>query len=138
MSPFKLAIAIALLLVSGACLGNSPARMAMDASEIRAQFPQLFRVGPGNGETAKTPAKDSWASRPGDVTARFATAPGAPRRQQELRGACERSESAFCYDVAERRAVYRPARELMPRLQGLRAESVSLHRQEIRFKYSFR
>jgi len=35
-------------------------------------------------------------------------------------------------------AVYRPARDLMPRFRGLRAESVSLHRDEIRFKYTFR
>jgi hypothetical protein len=54
------------------------------------------------------------------------------------RGACEAAASDLCFDAAERRVVYRPARKLMPQLDGLTAESVSLRANRITFKYSFR
>src|SRR5512147_1251063 len=41
------------------------------------------------------------------------------------RSACERSRSDLCYDLAEARIVYRPARAYMPRLGPLAPESVS-------------
>lgn len=53
------------------------------------------------------------------------------------RGSCEHATD-LCYDLAEGRVVYRPARAYMPALEGLRAESVSLRRDRIVFKYSFR
>lgn len=52
-------------------------------------------------------------------------------------GACDNSTSALCYDMADRRVVYRPARQYMPKFDGLQAESVSLRRDRIVFKYSF-
>ena len=55
-----------------------------------------------------------------------------------LRGACEHSTSDLCYDLSDRRIVYRPVRQYMPKLDGLTAENVSLRRDMIRFKYSFR
>lgn len=54
------------------------------------------------------------------------------------RGACERSTTDLCYDLADRRIDYRPARQYMPQLAGFTAESVSLRRDSIRFKYSFK
>lgn len=54
------------------------------------------------------------------------------------RGACDQHARALCYDATERRIVYRPARELMPAIEGLRAESVSLRHGRITLKYSFR
>lgn len=54
------------------------------------------------------------------------------------RGACERHAATLCYDAADGRVVYRPARRYMPRIDGLRAESISLRRDRIVFKYSFR
>ena len=61
--------------------------------------------------------------------------------EQERRlpkGACEHNATALCYDLADRRVVYRPARKLMPQFDGLRAESVSLRHDKIVLKYSFR
>ena len=63
------------------------------------------------------------------------------REEQERRlpkGACEHNATALCYDLADRRVVYRPARKLMPQFDGLRAESVSLRHDKIVLKYSFR
>jgi len=63
------------------------------------------------------------------------------REEQERRGprgACEYTTTAVCYDLAGGHIVYRPARNYMPRFEGLRAESVSLRRDRIIFRYSFR
>ncbi|HUP97003.1 MAG TPA: hypothetical protein VM073_03635 [Usitatibacter sp.] len=63
------------------------------------------------------------------------------REEQERRlpqGACEHNATALCYDLADRRVVYRPARKYMPQFEGLRAESVSLRHDKLLLKYSFR
>ena len=52
-------------------------------------------------------------------------------------GACETHGRDLCYDLADRRIVYRP-RHLMPESDGLKAESVSLRRNRLTFKDSFR
>lgn len=54
------------------------------------------------------------------------------------RSDCEFTAKDLCYDLADRRIVYRPARNYMPDVDGLRAESVSLRHNRIVFKYSFR
>jgi hypothetical protein len=62
------------------------------------------------------------------------------REELESRGpraGCEHAVD-LCYDLTEGRVVYRPARALMPAVEGLRAESVSLRRDRIVFRYSFR
>ena len=63
------------------------------------------------------------------------------REEQERRlpkGGCEQNATTLCYDLADRRVVYRPARLLMPQFEGLRAESVSLRHDKVVLKYSFR
>ncbi len=62
------------------------------------------------------------------------------REELESRGpraSCETATTDLCYDLAGGRVVYRRAREYMPRIEGLRAESVSVKRDRIIFKYSF-
>ena len=54
------------------------------------------------------------------------------------RGACDFTNKDVCYDLADGRLVYRPARQYMPAVDGLRAESVTLRHNRIVFKYSFR
>ena len=61
--------------------------------------------------------------------------------EQERRGPsgdCQHNATALCYDLADRRVVYRPARAYMPQFEGLRAESVSLRHNKVVLKYSFR
>ena len=62
-------------------------------------------------------------------------------RQEEVfrgpKGACEVSASDLCYDLANGRVVYRKARAYMPKIDGLKAENISVKRDRIVFKYSF-
>lgn len=53
-------------------------------------------------------------------------------------GSCEVSSAALCYDYRNGGAVYKPSRHLLPEISGMRRESVSLKRDKITFKYSFR
>jgi hypothetical protein len=53
-------------------------------------------------------------------------------------GGCEVSATDLCYDLREARIVYKPARQYMPALPGLRAESISLRHDRVVLKYSFR
>ena len=53
------------------------------------------------------------------------------------RGSCETSTTDLCYDLRDGRVVYRRAREYMPRIDGLTAESISVRRDRVIFKYSF-
>ena len=61
--------------------------------------------------------------------------PRDPRHEQS-RSSCG-SGRDLCYDQAAGRLVYKPARQLMPGLPGLAADSVSLKRDKIVFKYTF-
>ena len=60
------------------------------------------------------------------------------QEQRAPSGACEFSAKDLCYDLADKRIVYRPVRQYMPTLQGLTAENVSLRHNRIIFKYSFK
>ena len=51
---------------------------------------------------------------------------------------CDGNSSSLCYDAADGRLVYRGAREYMPKVTGLSPESVSVRRNTVVFKYSFR
>ena len=60
------------------------------------------------------------------------------REELSRRGPRAHCGTDLCYDLAEGRVVYRPARAYMPRVEGLRAESISLRQDRIVLKYSFR
>lgn len=62
-----------------------------------------------------------------------------PRREERAstsRSSCE-GESSVCYDPGSGHVVYKPARQLMPDLPGLRPENISVKRDRIVFRYSF-
>jgi hypothetical protein len=62
--------------------------------------------------------------------------------EQERRGpngaGCEFTARDVCYDLTDGRVVYRGGRALMPRIEGLTPENVSLRHNRLIFKYSFR
>jgi len=67
------------------------------------------------------------------------------REEQERRvstngggSTCQHSAQDLCYDLADRRVVYRPVRRYMPKFDGLTPENVSLRHDRIVIKYSFR
>jgi hypothetical protein len=100
----------ALTSIVGAASTGEPARIPFDP-RVRIEAPRLF---------------DS-------VPAAAMAAPLAPA----FRGGCERSGADLCFDAAERRLVYRRARQYMPGIAGMTPEGISLRRDGIRFRYSF-
>ena len=76
-------------------------------------------------------------------------APGREIELPELRGSiglngrtasttCSGDGTDLCYDYKERRLVYRPSRNWMPDISGLTPEHISVRRDTVVFKYSFR
>ena len=55
-----------------------------------------------------------------------------------LSGACNAGGTELCYDYKERRLVYRPTRNWMPEISGFKAEHISVRRDSVVFKYSFK
>ena len=71
-------------------------------------------------------------TRAGELLANHAVDPRRPRAD------CEITSTDICFDMRERKPVYRGVREYMPTVEGLRPESVSMKREGIVFKYSFK
>jgi hypothetical protein len=117
-------LAVSLALFANSTFAKEPPRFASDARQIRIESPQLFLLAP----EAATVAAEGLPFAATLAPAAFGPVPSA----------CERSGSALCFDSIERRLVYRPARQFMPRFDGLTAEGISLRRDSIRFRYSFR
>ena len=59
-----------------------------------------------------------------------------PTAQESSRSSCN-GERALCYDSVSGRVVYKPARQFMPDLPGMRPENISIKRHQIVFRYSF-
>ena len=55
-----------------------------------------------------------------------------------LSGGCTAGSTDLCYDYKERRLVYRPTRNWMPPIEGLKAEHISLRRDSVVLRYSFK
>ena len=58
--------------------------------------------------------------------------------REAIPGSCTASSNTLCYDYKTGRAVYKPARQLMPEISGMRRESLTLKRDKITFNYSFK
>jgi len=59
-------------------------------------------------------------------------------RMKASRSSCERPGQSLCYDSSTGKIVYKKTREYMPELPGLQPEHISLRRDRLTFKYSFR
>jgi hypothetical protein len=55
-----------------------------------------------------------------------------------LSGGCTAGSTNLCYDYKERRLVYRPTRNWMPELAGFKPEHISLRRDSVVLRYSFK
>jgi hypothetical protein len=55
-----------------------------------------------------------------------------------LSGGCTAGGTDLCYDYKERRLVYRPTRSWMPEIEGLKAEHISVRRDSVVLRYSFK
>lgn len=118
------------LLVITLALAASPRALASEGKPLQLKLPKAALA----------------AGAPSHTNAPFAMPIGGepeldllPRRdlrQDQSRSSCN-GESALCYDAAERRIVYKPARNFMPDLPGFRRENISVKRDRIVFKYSW-
>jgi len=63
---------------------------------------------------------------------------GAPADARLPRADCAITASDLCFDTRERHTVYRGVREYMPKVDGLKPESMSMKRGGIVLKYSFK
>lgn len=76
------------------------------------------------------------ASRPRDIVPELMLREELDRRVSP--SSCEAGGGDLCYDLRDGRIVYKPARKYMPDMPGLRAESISLKRDRVVLRYSFR
>jgi len=60
------------------------------------------------------------------------------RDREPIPGSCSTSGGALCYDYRTGRAVFTPARELMPEIGGMHREGLALKRDKVTFNYSFK
>lgn len=60
-----------------------------------------------------------------------------PARPPERKRSSCAGTSELCYDTNSGHLVYKPARQFMPHIEGLRAENISVKRDRIVFHYSF-
>jgi hypothetical protein len=60
----------------------------------------------------------------------------AARPPERSRSSCAGSAD-LCYDTTAGHLVYKPARQFMPDIPGLRPENISVKRDRIVFRYSF-
>lgn len=142
-APFLLPLA---LFVMAAPEKENP-RIAAETTDARIESPRLFGGLPAGTQPRwrsaslafpefSAQALTSDAEPAHDVTKGMALparlGPHGPR------GACGVSPSDLCFDMADGRIVYRPARQYMPKFDGLTAESLTVRRDGLRFRYSFR
>lgn len=63
---------------------------------------------------------------------------GLDANARGLSGSCKAGSTDLCYDSKERRLVYRPTRNWMPEISGFKPEHISVRRDSVVFRYSFK
>lgn len=59
-------------------------------------------------------------------------------RLKEIRASCDNGGRSLCYDTDSGKIVYKKTAEYMPSIPGMKAEHISVKRDRVTFKYSFR
>jgi len=75
--------------------------------------------------------------QPGEPTLDFQPH-NTDERLKEIRASCENGGRSLCYDTDSGKVVYKKTAEYMPSIPGMRAEHISVKRDRVTFKYSFR
>jgi hypothetical protein len=82
-----------------------------------------------------------WRASEAPIASALTPAPLFPpvsTKHGHIPGSCEVSAGALCYDYRNGSSVYKPSRQLMPEISGMQRESLTLKRDKVTFKYSFR
>lgn len=118
------------LLLATTLMGVCASAVALDTAEILRKAKGYAVPAPANrvavGDPLEIPA------------AMFDLVPRSDHGVPTPRGACEGNASNLCYDVDSKRIVYRPIRKYMPTVEGLTPENISVKRNAIVLKYSFK
>ena len=61
-----------------------------------------------------------------------------PQHLDDAPGGCARSRAALCYDYRTGSAVYKPMRNLLPEIPGLTPQNLSIRRDKIVARYTFK
>jgi hypothetical protein len=124
MKAALLAIGLALHSVPGSALAedNHTALTLRSKAAIATAVPPTHRYAPYVEALGEPPQERLFTTR--------------DPRQQQSRSSCESSRD-LCYDNNSGRIVYKPARQFMPGIPGLQADSISVKRDKIVFKYTF-
>jgi hypothetical protein len=125
MNVLFLLMAIALLLP---CV----ARAADEGKPLNLQLKPKALLASGSDAPAPFAARPVEDGHPLDLAPAIAQHDGG-------RSACA-MDSSWCYDMSDggRSLVYKPARNFMPHFNGLTAENISVKRDRLVFRYSFR
>jgi hypothetical protein len=115
-------------LAIGFAIAAAPAQAAAAESATPLQLQPKAALVPGEAHNAPfvIPA-------PGPSLGLSAQPARAPERS---RSSCAGS-TELCYDTTSGHLVYKPARQFMPAIPGLRPENISVKRDRIVFRYSF-
>jgi hypothetical protein len=127
----SLAFALALPWALAAHAGSGGEELSMHSKSIAAaSFVVVTAAAPKAVDAPFT------LPRPRDIVPELLMHEELDRRS--LQSSCESGARDVCYDVRDGRIVYKPARKYMPEMPGLRAESISLKRDRLVLRYSFR
>jgi hypothetical protein len=119
----------AALLFLALALAATPKALANDTKPLQLKVPKAALA-------ATVPSSTAPFAMPIGAEPELDLLPRRDLRQDQSRSSCN-GDSALCYDAAERRIVYKPARNLMPDLPGFTRENISVKRDRIVFRYSF-
>ena len=115
-----------------------------------APFYALAQEPPGAPEAEPLKLRTKYAPAAPTPLARapFVAVPGEPPldllpreedpRLKASRSSCSHESRSLCYDSGTNKIVYKGTREYMPDLPGLRREHISVRKDRVTFKYSFR
>src|SRR4051812_9370261 len=127
----SLAFALTLSWAFAAQAGSGGEELSMRSKSIAAaSFVVVTAAAP------KTVEAPFVASRPRDIVPELLL-----REELDARAApstCDTGSFDLCYDMRDGRIVYKPARRYMPEVPGLRAESISVKRDRVVLRYSFK
>lgn len=123
-------LVVAMAVSSAMAANSAPAGEAEKALQLRPKAAMSSAVYAITPASANAPFVSPSSAPELGLTVRHQNA------QEASRSSCG-EDRALCYDTVSGRVVYKPARQFMPDLPGMRPENISLKRNQIVFRYSF-
>lgn len=115
----------AILVVAAAAFFSAGAAFGVDFSDPRSRAKAV------SAAAAAPPVASARAELP-------ELSGGVDAGGRTLSGACAANTVEVCYDQRSGRIVFKGSRHLMPAIEGLTAEHISVRRSRIQLQYSFR